>query len=107
LGVRVPAGAGNFACHHSVQTGIVSPPQSPIQWVQGALSLGVERLGREADHPFPSSAEAKNVSPFPNTPLWCDAQLKRKHRDNFTFTFIGLTVTVWEDMEWVHQWLRF
>jgi len=30
-----------------------------IQWMPGALSLGVERPGREADHSPPSSAEVK------------------------------------------------
>jgi hypothetical protein len=30
-----------------------------IQWVPGALSPGVKRPGREADHSFPSSAEVK------------------------------------------------
>jgi hypothetical protein len=30
-----------------------------IQWVPGALSLGVKRPGREADHSPPSSAEVK------------------------------------------------
>jgi hypothetical protein len=32
------------------------PTQPPIQWVPGALSLGIKRLGREADHSPPSSA---------------------------------------------------
>jgi len=31
----------------------------PIRWVPGALSLGVKRLGREAQHSPPSSAEVK------------------------------------------------
>jgi hypothetical protein len=31
----------------------------PIQWVSGALSLGVKRPGRKADHSPPSSAEVK------------------------------------------------
>jgi len=34
------------------------PTQPPIQWVQGDLSLGVKRPGREANSP-PSSAEVK------------------------------------------------
>jgi len=34
--------------------------QHPIQWVPGALSLGVKRPAREADHSPPSSAEIKN-----------------------------------------------
>jgi hypothetical protein len=33
--------------------------QPPIQWVPGALSLGVKLPGREADHSPPSSAEVK------------------------------------------------
>jgi hypothetical protein len=33
--------------------------QSPIQWVLRALSLGVKRPGRKADHLPPSSAEVK------------------------------------------------
>jgi hypothetical protein len=33
--------------------------QPPIQWVPGALSLGVKRLGREADRSPPSSADVK------------------------------------------------
>jgi hypothetical protein len=35
------------------------PTQSPIQWVPGALSLGVKRPRREADHSPPSNAEVK------------------------------------------------
>jgi hypothetical protein len=37
----------------------LGPTQSPIKWVPGALSLGVKRPGREADHSLPSSAEVK------------------------------------------------
>jgi hypothetical protein len=37
----------------------LGPTQPPIQWVPGALSLGVKRSGREADHSFPSSADVK------------------------------------------------
>jgi hypothetical protein len=55
----------------------------------GALSLGVRRPGREADHSPSSSAEVKEwvelyLHPT-NTPSWRGAQLK--HRDNFTFIF--------------------
>jgi hypothetical protein len=38
----------------------LGPIQPPIQWVP-ALSLGVKRLVREADHSPSSSAEAKNA----------------------------------------------
>jgi hypothetical protein len=37
----------------------LGPTQPPIQWVPGALSLGVKRPGREVDHSPPSSAEVK------------------------------------------------
>jgi hypothetical protein len=37
----------------------LEPIKPPNQWVPGALSLGVKRLGREADHSPPSSAKAK------------------------------------------------
>jgi hypothetical protein len=37
----------------------LGPTHLPIQWVPGALSLGVKRPGREADHSPPSSAEVK------------------------------------------------
>jgi hypothetical protein len=37
----------------------LGPTQPDIQWVPGALSLGVKRPGREADHSPPSSAEIK------------------------------------------------
>jgi len=38
----------------------LGPTQPPIQWVLGALSLGVKWLGHEADHSLPSSAKVKD-----------------------------------------------
>jgi hypothetical protein len=46
----------------------LGPTQPLIQWVPGALSLGVKRQGREADHPPPSSAEFKNAWSYTSTP---------------------------------------
>jgi hypothetical protein len=49
----------------------LGPIQPPIQWVLGALSLGVKRKGREADHLPPSSAEVNNggdIHPLPIRP---------------------------------------
>jgi hypothetical protein len=37
----------------------LEPTQPPIQWVPEALSLGVKRPRREADHSPPSSAEVE------------------------------------------------
>jgi hypothetical protein len=43
--------------------------QPPIKWVSGILSQGVMRLGREADHSPPSSAEVKNCGATPLLPI--------------------------------------
>jgi hypothetical protein len=56
--VRFPAGAGNFL-FTTVSRPALVPTEPPIQWLKGALSLGVKRPGREADHSSPSSAEVK------------------------------------------------
>jgi hypothetical protein len=57
------------------------PTQAPIQWVPGALSLGVKWPGSEADHSLPSSAEVEEWVELylhsPNTPLWRGARLKK------------------------------
>jgi hypothetical protein len=42
--------------------------QPPIQQVPGALSAGVKRLEREADHSPSSSAEVKNVWRYTSAP---------------------------------------
>jgi hypothetical protein len=39
----------------------LGPIQPPTQWVRGALSVGVKRPRREADHSPPSNAEVKNA----------------------------------------------
>jgi hypothetical protein len=46
----------------------LEPAQPPIQWLPGALSLGVKRLGRGADHSPPASAEVKNAWSYTSTP---------------------------------------
>jgi hypothetical protein len=53
--------------------------QPPIQWVPGALSLGVKWPGHEANHSPPSSSEAKNEWRSTSTPqyavlAWCSAK---------------------------------
>jgi hypothetical protein len=59
----------------------LGPTRPPIQWVPGALSLGVKWPGREADHSLPSSAEVKECVELylhsPNMPSWRGAQLKK------------------------------
>jgi len=52
----------------------LGPTQPPIQWVPGALYLGVKQPGYEADHSPQSSAEVKECVELylqlPNTPSW-------------------------------------
>jgi hypothetical protein len=63
----------------------MEPTHPPIQWVQGALSLGIKWLGCEADHLLPSSSKVKECmelylhSPKYTFMVWCS-----KHRNNFT-----------------------
>jgi hypothetical protein len=46
----------------------LGPAQPPIQWVPGALSLGVKQLGRDADHSPPTSAKIKKTWIYTSTP---------------------------------------
>jgi hypothetical protein len=80
IGVRIPAGAGNFSLRYRVQIGSEAHPASyPIG--TRIPSLGVKRPGREADHSLPSSADVKECVKLyfhsPSTRSWLGAQLKR------------------------------
>jgi hypothetical protein len=55
---RFPAGAGIFLFTTASRM-VLRPTQPPIQWVPGALSLGVKRPGSEADHSLPTSVDVK------------------------------------------------
>jgi hypothetical protein len=78
VGVATDYGLDNWGVGVLVQVGprIVSKSyrpalgstQPPIQWVPGALSPGVKRPGREADHSPPASAEAKKMWIYTSTP---------------------------------------
>jgi hypothetical protein len=39
----------------------LGPTQSPIQWVPGALTPKIKRMGHEADHSRPTSSKVKNA----------------------------------------------
>jgi hypothetical protein len=56
--VRFSAMAGIFLLITASRTAM-GPTEPPIQWVRGALSLGVKRPEREADYSPLSSAEVK------------------------------------------------
>jgi hypothetical protein len=56
--IRFPGGLGIFLFNTASRTAL-GPIQPTIQWIKGALSLGVKRPGREADHSPPSNLEVK------------------------------------------------
>jgi hypothetical protein len=58
LGFDSRRGLGIFLFTTASRTAL-GPTQPPIQWVPGALSLGVKRPGRETDHSHACSAEVK------------------------------------------------
>jgi hypothetical protein len=60
LGFDSRRGLGIFLFTNASRTAL-GHTQPPIQWIPGALSLGVKRLEREVDHSPPSSAEVKNA----------------------------------------------
>jgi hypothetical protein len=87
IDAAILGGTGNFSLYHQVQNGSGAHSAS-YPMVPGALSLGIKRPGREADHSRPYNAEVKNAWRYTSTshtPSWRGAQLKKKHRNNFTF----------------------
>jgi hypothetical protein len=69
----------------------LGPTQPPIQWVPGALFLGLKSSRREADHSPPSSAEVKNAWSYISTPQYVFiVWFLVKQRDIFTFTFTDI-----------------
>jgi hypothetical protein len=67
LGFDSRRGLGIFLLTTASRTAL-GPTQPPIQWVQGALSLGAKRPGRKADHSPPSGAKVKNAWSYTSTP---------------------------------------
>jgi hypothetical protein len=65
----------------------LGPTQPPVQWVSGALSPGVKRQGREADHSPPNIAEVKKMWIYTSTPPHAFKAYLVKHRDK-TLPFI-------------------
>jgi hypothetical protein len=62
VGVRVPVRSRIFF------SPAIGPTQPPIQWVSEAVSSGIKRPGREADHSPPTSAEVKKTWIYTFTP---------------------------------------
>jgi hypothetical protein len=68
LGFESQGGLGIFL-FITVSRTALGPTPPPIQWVPGALSLGVQQQGREADHSPQSSVEVKNAWSYTSSPL--------------------------------------
>jgi hypothetical protein len=65
VGVRVPVEKRIFSTSSRPALGSTQH----IQWVQGNLSQGVKRPGREADHSAPASAEVKTMDLYIHFPI--------------------------------------
>jgi hypothetical protein len=63
---RSPGRVKNFVS--TASRPLLVPTQPTIQWAPGAVSPGVKRLGSEADHSPPTSAEVKNGGAIPSLP---------------------------------------
>jgi hypothetical protein len=103
IGVQFLVGAVIFSLRHCVQTGSGAHPASYLMGT-GALSLGVKRPGREADHSPPCSTDVKNEWSYTSISqyvfmAWCLV----KHRDNSTFTLPCYIMTLFH----LHRLLNF
>jgi hypothetical protein len=88
-----PLGLGIFLFTTASRMAL-KPTQPPIQWIPGALSLGIKRPGRETGHSPPFSAEVKNAWSYTFIPIYVFMALCLvKHRDKFTFYLCSLDVT--------------
>jgi hypothetical protein len=79
----------------------LGPIQPPIQWVLGALSLGVKWPGMKLTthlHIVPRSRMCGAIPPFPQYVFlaWCLV----KHRDNFTFIYSKAQTSSWMKVLW-------
>jgi hypothetical protein len=71
----------------------LGPTQPPIQWVPGALSLGVKRPGVMLTthlHLVPRSRVCGAIPPLPQCAFM--AWYLFRHRDNFTFYFTAVVL---------------
>jgi hypothetical protein len=67
---------GKIFLLYSSSSPVLRLTQLPIQWVQGDLSPGIKRPGREADHSLRTGVEVKNTWIYTPIPayvvmIWC------------------------------------
>jgi hypothetical protein len=92
LGFDSRRGLGIFLFTTTSRTAL-GPTQPPIQWIPGALSLGVKRPVREADHSPPSSAEVKEwVEPYLHSPIRLYGVVFRKKAQGQLYLYLYTTV---------------
>jgi hypothetical protein len=73
---------------------VLGPTQPPIQCVPAALSPGVKRQGREADHSPPASAEIKKMWIYTSTPPYAFmAYCLIKHIDKLPYLYLPSNVS--------------
>jgi hypothetical protein len=85
---RVPFPAWQDFLFSTASRPTLGPTNPPILWVPEAISAGIKRPGREADHLPPSSAEVDDgvaIPPLPRMSSWQSVQFI-KHRNKFNFT---------------------
>jgi hypothetical protein len=70
IGVRFRVG-GLGIFFNTMSKPALGSTQPPIQWVPGALSLGVKQPGHEADHQLHLVLKAKNACSCTSTPPVC------------------------------------
>jgi hypothetical protein len=113
LGFDSRLGQGIFLFTTASRTAL-GPTQPPIQWLPEALSLGIKRTGREADHSPPSIAEVKEwvelyLHPQYAFTAWCSVKAQGElylylvyfYYRHCTYTFkLFVTSCVYK---WVHR----
>jgi hypothetical protein len=86
IATKLGAGILEFATASRQDLGATQPP---IEWVPGALSLGVKRLGREVNHSHlvPRSRMHGTIPPFPRYTFiaWCSVKTWGQLHLYFTF----------------------
>jgi hypothetical protein len=68
IGGSISGGAGNFL-FDTMSRPALGLTQPPIQWIKGALSLGVKRRGCKPDNSVLSSAEVECVELYFLSPI--------------------------------------
>jgi hypothetical protein len=94
LGFDSRRGLGIFLFTTASRT-VLGLTQPLIQWVPGALSLGVKRPGCETDHSPPSSAEVKNAWSYTCTrPIRLYGMVLSKAQGQLYLLLYGLFVVI-------------